>query len=116
MFSHPTTPLSGPPALVHSVLLASWAKYRCCVLKQVSISDHFPVFGSYIESWRPESSSGATFAEGRSEPALQKAGFCGARMRAVNHTRPFSSKIGLWMVVWPSQIGSSPQYGECPCG
>src|SRR5215471_166089 len=35
-------------------------------------------------------------------------------MRAVNHTRPFSSKIGLWMVVWPSQIGSSPQYGDRP--
>src|SRR5438445_11783844 len=71
VFSQPTTPLSGPPALVHSVLLASLAKYRCCVLKQVSISDHLPVLGSYIESWRPDWSSGASLAEGWSPPALQ---------------------------------------------
>ena len=59
--------------------------------------------------------SGTTFAEGWSDPALQKAGFAGARIRAVYHTRPFSSKIGLWTVTWPSQICSSPQYGERPC-
>src|SRR3954464_7416951 len=64
VLSHPTTPLCGPPALVHSVLLASWPKYRWCVLKQVLISDHFPVFGSYIESWRADVSSGAIFADG----------------------------------------------------
>src|SRR5215213_3321915 len=48
VFTQPTPPLCGPPALVHSVLLASWPKYRWCVLKQVLISDHFPLFGSYI--------------------------------------------------------------------
>src|ERR1041385_1915230 len=71
VFSHPTTPLPGPPALVHRVSLASLAKYRCWVLKHVLINDHFPVFGSYIESCRSDRSSGATLAEGRSEPALQ---------------------------------------------
>src|ERR1700688_1527305 len=71
VFSQPTTPLSGPPALVHSVLFASCPKYRCCVLKHVSISENLPVFGSYMESCRPETSSGATLADGRSEPALQ---------------------------------------------
>jgi hypothetical protein len=50
VFSQPTTPLWGPPALVHRVLSKSFAKYRCCVVKQVSISDHLPLFGSYIES------------------------------------------------------------------
>src|SRR4029077_18247493 len=61
VLSQPTTPLSGPPALVHSVSLASLAKYRCCVAKQVSINDHFPVFGSYMESCRPDWFSGTTF-------------------------------------------------------
>src|SRR5947199_9210925 len=52
--SQPTTPLAGPPALVQIVLLASLAKYRCCVEKQVSMRDHLPVLGSYIEGWLPE--------------------------------------------------------------
>src|SRR5579862_4758710 len=73
VFSQPTTPLSGPPALVQSVLFASWPKYRCCVLKQVSISENLPVFGSYVESWRADVSSGATLAEGRSDPAWHHA-------------------------------------------
>ena len=30
----------------------------------------------------------------------------------MNHTRPFSSNIGLCMLVWLSQIGSGPQMGE----
>src|SRR5512145_2670855 len=33
-------------------------------------------------------------------------------MRDVNHTRPFSSNIGLWLRVLLSQIGSGPQTGE----
>src|SRR5215472_12814002 len=95
VFSQPTTPLCGPPALVQSVLLASCAKFRCWVVKHVSISDHLPVCGSNIESWRVDSLSGRTFAEGCSEPSLQKSGSAAGRMRAVNHTRPFSSIIGL---------------------
>src|SRR5437899_4213132 len=38
------TPLPGPPALVHSVLLASSAKTRWWVGKHVLISVIFPVF------------------------------------------------------------------------
>jgi hypothetical protein len=37
-------------------------------------------------------------------------------MRAVNHTRPRSSSIGLWLLVWLSQIGFSPQNGEGAIG
>jgi hypothetical protein len=88
VLSQPTTPLCGPPALVHSVLFASLAKYRWCVEKQVLTSFQSPVFGSYIESWRNEPSCGATFAEGWLEPFLQKSGFGTGRILAVNHTRP----------------------------
>ena len=70
------------------------------------------VAGSYTANCRPERSSGVSFAEGRLEPALQNAGIAAARMRDVNHTRPRSSNIGLWTVVWLSQIGSSPQNVE----
>ena len=80
------------------------------------MSDHLPVFGSYIESCRPDSLSGATLADGWSEPFLQKSGFAGGLIRAVNQTRPFSSMIGLWIEVWPSQIASSPQYTDGPSG
>src|SRR5882757_11212076 len=55
VLSQPTTPLAGPPALVHSVLLASWPKYRWCVPKHVLISENFLVLGSYIERWRGDS-------------------------------------------------------------
>ncbi len=64
VFTQPTTPLAGPPALSQSVLLASWPKYRWCVEKQVSTCAHLPVFGSYTETWRAEFSCGATFADG----------------------------------------------------
>ncbi len=84
------------------------------MLKQVLISDHFSVFGSYMESWRPDTGIGATLADGWSEPCLQKAGFSSGRSFAVNHTRPFSSIMGLWIEVWLSQIGSSPQYTDGP--
>ena len=30
----------------------------------------------------------------------------------MNHTRPFSSYIGLCWFDWLSQIGSAPQYGD----
>ena len=78
----------------------------------MSISVHLLVFGSYIESWRLERSSGNIFADACSEPFLQKAGFSGERTREVNQTRPFSSNIGLCMLVLLSQMTSSPQYGE----
>src|SRR5438093_4888706 len=80
------------------------------------MSVHLFVFGSYIESWRGDSFSGATFDDG-SEPSLQYAGCAAAgRMRDVNHTRPSRSIIGLWMLVWPSHGGSLPQYADTPFG
>src|SRR2546422_3759844 len=72
----------------------------------------FPVFGSYMERWRLDWSTGNSLADGWSDPLLQKSGFAGAPTREVNQTRPFSSNIGLCMLVWLSQIGSSPQYGD----
>src|ERR1043166_7405727 len=64
VFTQPTTPLAGPPAESHSVLLVSWPKYKWCVEKQVSTCFHWLVFGSYTETWRRELSCGATLAEG----------------------------------------------------
>src|SRR5438552_1690843 len=66
-FSQPMTPLWGPPALVHSVLSASSANTRWCVGKHVLISVIFPVFGSYMERWRLDWSTGNSLADGRSE-------------------------------------------------
>src|SRR5215467_3932620 len=111
-FSQPMTPLTGPPALVHSVLFVSSAKTRWCVWKHVRISVIFPVFGSYMDRCRFDVSSGVSFAEGCSDPFLQKSGLPGTPTRDVNQTRPFSSSIGLCMLVWLSQIGSGPQYGD----
>src|SRR5688572_4564615 len=75
--SQPTTPTPPPPLLVHSVLLASSAKIRWCVGKQVLINVHLFAAGSYIERWRPALSIGNTFADGWLEPFLQKAGLLG---------------------------------------
>ena len=52
------------------------------------------------------------FAAGWSDPFLQKAGFSREPTLDVNQTCPFSSIIGLCMVVWLSQMASSPQYGD----
>src|SRR6202171_4371376 len=62
--SQPTTPLTGPPALVHSVLLASSANTRWWVGKQVLISVILPVFGSYMDRCRVDVSTGVSLAEG----------------------------------------------------
>src|ERR1700674_652903 len=62
-----------------------------------------------METCRPEFSSGKAFAEGCVDPALQKSGLRCGRIRAVNQMWPFSSIIGLCMMVWLSQIGFSPQ-------
>ena len=69
----------------------------------------FSVAGSNIARCRVEVSSGNTFADGWLEPFLQKSGLGGAPTREVYQTRPFSSNIGLCVVDWPCQIGSSPQ-------
>src|SRR5258708_1346406 len=80
------------------------------------MSVNFPVFGSYMESWRFERCTGKVFAGGGSEPFRQNAGFSGPRTREVNQTLPFSSNIGLCGLVWLSQIGSAPQYGDGAIG
>ena len=49
--SQPTTPLCGPPALVHSVLLASSRELQM-VGREAGVDQRelLPVFGSYIET------------------------------------------------------------------
>src|SRR5215471_6453194 len=112
LFSQPTTPLAGPPALVHSVWLASKPNCKWCVGKHVLISVNWPVFGSYMARWRLDCSSGNSCADGWADPFLQKAGLAGGRTLEVNQTRPCSSNIGLCMLAWLSQMTSSPQYGD----
>src|ERR1700726_4307286 len=68
--------------------------------------------GSNIANWRPLRFTGNNFADNKLDPSLQYAGFSGGRITDVSHTRPFSSNIGLWILVRLSQIASSPQYGE----
>src|SRR5256885_12680997 len=75
-----------------------------------------PVRGSYTDRWRLDVSIGVSLADGWAEPFLQKSGFAGGRTRDVNQTRPFSSNIGLCMLVWLSQIRSSPQYADGSIG
>src|SRR5258708_27696652 len=106
--SQPITGLAEPPALVHSVLFASSANARWCVLKQVLISVNLPLAGSNIERWRLAFSSGSTSAEGWLEPLRQNSGLRGARTRAVYQTRPRSSSIGLCVVVWLVPIDALP--------
>ena len=94
------------------MLLASSANTKWWVEKQVPIKVILPVWGSYMDRWRLDDSRGVSFADGCSEPFLHASGFSGGRTREVNHTRPFSSNIGLCMLVWLSQMGSGPQWGE----
>src|SRR5436190_11040924 len=95
MLIQPAAPLCAPPALAHSVLLASKPNCTWWVGKHVSIILNSLVLGSYIVIWRPEFAIGNTFADGWSEPALQKAGFAAGRILAANQTRAFSSKYRL---------------------
>src|SRR5882672_3076679 len=82
MLIHPAAPLAGPPALAHSVLLASKPNCTWWVGKHVLIILNSLVFGSYIVTWRPDAASGNTFADGWLEPALQKSGFGAGRILA----------------------------------
>src|SRR5688572_33319420 len=69
-----------------------------------------------MERCRLAACSGKILADGWSEPALQKSGLAGGRMRAAAQTRPFSSIIWLWMLAWLSQIGSAPQNDDGAIG
>src|SRR4051794_12382230 len=67
--------------------------------------------------WRFASpASGNTFADRFAAPSLHQSGFLFGSTREVNHTRPFSSIIGLWLRVRPSQIGFGPHTAEGPNG
>src|SRR6266699_2619579 len=74
------------------------------------------VFGSYMARCRSLVARGKSFAEGLSDPSLQKAGLSLGRTLDVNHTRPSSSNIGLCTLALLFQIASSPQYGESASG
>src|SRR5688500_4172518 len=110
--SQPSTLAPPPPLEVQSVLSASSAKITWCVGKQVEINVQLAFAGSYIERWRAALSIGATCADGCEDPFRHHFGFAGGRMRAAAQTRPFASIIWLCVLVWLSQIGSAPQYGE----
>src|SRR5687768_1449225 len=100
-------PATGAP-LVHSRSCAS--NCRWCELKQVSTKEYFIVFGSSTATWRFVRSVGKSFADGWSEPFLQKSGlFFGSRTVAASHTRPSRPNIALWLLALVSQIFSSPQ-------
>ena len=60
-------------------------------------------------TWRTFFSIGKAFADGCSEPFLQKSGLSGPRIAAASHTRPLPSNIELWLLTRLSQIFSSPQ-------
>ena len=62
-----------------------------------------------MDTCLPFCSSGITFAEGWSDPFLQKAGLSGPRKRALKYTRPCSSIIALCRLDEPSHSGSLPQ-------
>src|SRR3989441_13296729 len=111
-----TQPATGPLPDSHSVSSASYANWGWWVPKQVSMKLYFIVFGSSIDTWRPERSSGNTLAEGCSEPFLQKAGFSMPRTAAANHTRPFLSNMPLWLLARWLQIFAPPQYAEGSIG
>src|SRR5882762_5746465 len=63
-------------------------------------------------TWRFEALIGYAFADGWSDPALQKSGLACGRIRAAHHTRAFSSSIRLCGMVWAFQSFSSPQYAD----
>src|SRR5881296_284153 len=84
-FSQPTAPGPVTPLLAHNVLLASSAKIRWWVGKQVLISVNLPLAGSYMERCRLAFSSGNTLADGWLPPFLHQSGLAGGRTRAVAH-------------------------------
>src|SRR4030095_6294702 len=90
-----TQPTTGPPPLVHTVSLASYANCRWWVWKHVSTNVYFIVFGSRNVRARFVRSIGKSCAEGWLDPFLQKAGLSGPRTAAANHTRPFRSNMPL---------------------
>src|SRR4029077_18474755 len=88
------------------------SKWLWSAAKQVSIIVNCFVFGSYISTCRVLVVSGK-YLENLFDPSLQNAGCsCGARVRAVTHTRPWLSIAGLRGSDCRCQIFSVPQYGD----
>src|SRR5262249_60655496 len=97
VLSQPTG-LSPAPPDVHSVLLASKAKFKCWVPKQVSMKVYFPLLRSSIASWRLLCASGRSLADGWAEPLRQKAGFARLRTDAPSHTLASCSATEQWVL------------------
>src|SRR5215475_307794 len=93
VLSQPTG-LSPAPPDVHSVLLASKAKFKCWVPKQVSMKVYVPLFRSSIASWRLLRASGRSLADGWSEPLRQKSGFSKPRTDAARGGPTDSGMLG----------------------
>src|ERR1700693_2236581 len=74
------------------------------------------VLGSSTEACRPDRTSGNAFAEGWSEPFLQKSGFSMPRTAAANQTRPLPSNMPLWLFAFWLQIFPSPHKPDAPIG
>src|SRR5262245_6238573 len=105
-------PRTLPPPLNQTVSFASNPNSGWCVPKQVLSGVYLPDFGSHTAACRSDSLIGKAFADGRSEPGRQYAGFSRPRVDAASHTRPFASTIELWLLTRVSQICSSPQYAD----
>src|ERR1700761_6450368 len=113
--SQPSTAGPTTPALKNS---CAWSreKARWWVGKQVETSVNFSDAGSYIAMLRFDCLIGNAFADGCADPALHQSGFSFGRICEVIQTRPFSSIIGLCVIVWLFQIAFGPHDGEKPCG
>jgi len=75
--------------------LASKPNCTWWVGKQVLTIVKLLVAGSSMTMWRFDAAIGNTFAEGWSDPALQKSGLAAGRTLAAYQTRAFSSNIRL---------------------
>src|SRR6516162_2712254 len=95
VLTQPSTAAPTPPELVHSVRLASKPNCTWWVGKQVLTMVKLLVAGSSMTMWRFDAAIGNTFAEGWSDPALQKSGLAAGRTLAAYQTRAFSSNIRL---------------------
>src|ERR1700687_2562846 len=90
------------------------SKWLWSAAKQLSIIVNCFVFGSYISICLPLGPGiGKYLADLLVAPSLQNAGCCcGARIRAVTHTRPWLSIATLRGSADRCQIFSFPQYGD----
>src|ERR1700680_1861459 len=91
--TQPRTSAPMPPELAQSVRSASKPNCTWWVGKQVLTVLKSLLAGSYMTTWRFDVLIGNAFAEGTSDPALQKSGFAPGRILAAYQTLAFSSNI-----------------------